>query len=344
MEPPKQSSPGTGSAEGSVTTLVGRLFNRVPAIRFWTEVRSIPPVSPILSRQLQESCTDMEHGVSRVCASFETMATRASETVRSAGQILSSGGDSGHSVDSAFRACSDEMHSLLERLERGSALTARAITRMEQVEKAVGRVGKVLDQLEQSAFSSRIVALNAKIEAVHLGEAGRGFEVVAEEVSGQADRCTNLTSEVAEILNELVNGARETANELRSLASADRDWVESAREEIRRVMGALEQTDRSLRASLTVASEQSEELATAIRDAQVTLQFQDRVNQRIQHVIESLNAMSAAISGSAGSTVAGAPAAAHSHRLASSYTMACEREAHFAGRSDAAREDDIELF
>ena len=306
-------------------------------------------VLPILSRQLRDTSRDIESAVSEVCKSFHGMASRARQAVRNASQMLALGDGGGSGVAPVIQGCRETMVTLLDRLERGGALSRGAIAKMELVEASVGRVARVLEEVEQAALANRIVALNARIEAVHLGDAGKGFEVVAEEISAQAERSTALTCDVRATLEWLIGTARDAVGELRELAAADRAWIESSRGEITQSLGALEHATQSLESSLSSAAAQSRELASEIDAALLHLQFQDRVNQRIQHVFESLETIHGAISGPEGPSTAtdSNDKGEAVTRLASTYTMQCERVVHQDDQpANAAPSDEaeVELF
>jgi methyl-accepting chemotaxis protein len=311
-------------------------------------LRSKTAVLPILTRQLRDTSRDVETAVSEVCRSFHGMASKAREAVRNASEMLAADDGSGGGISTVIQGCRQTMVTLLDRLERGGALSRGAIEKMELVQTSVGRIARVLEEVEQAALANRIVALNARIEAVHLGEAGKGFEVVAEEISAQAERSTALTCEVRSVLEGLMASAREAVTGLRELAAADRAWIDSSRTEISQSLSALEHATGSLTDSLVSASEQSRHLAGEIDAALLHLQFQDRVNQRIQHVTEALESMHTAISGGETSTAdsAARPDQAVS-TLAASYTMRCERDVHNGGDEAvpaAGEESDVELF
>ena len=53
-----------------------------------------------------------------------------------------------------------------------------AVARMEDVASAMEVIGSTTKEVDRIAFGIRILALNAKIESVHVGERGAGFAVV----------------------------------------------------------------------------------------------------------------------------------------------------------------------
>ncbi len=73
-------------------------------------------------------------------------------------------------------------------------------------------VSKISDDIGRVAKHTKIVALNAAIEAAKAGDKGRGFSVVAGEVGRMAVQTMNLTEEISEF-NEKVMGELETLRE-----------------------------------------------------------------------------------------------------------------------------------
>ncbi len=97
-----------------------------------------------------------------------------------------------------------------------AAVTAMRHTR-GQVEAIAGHIGVLNERLQQIgditnavgelASQSKMLALNASIEAAKAGDAGRGFAVVAEEVRDMAEQSRQATTQVQNILAEIRNAA-----------------------------------------------------------------------------------------------------------------------------------------
>jgi methyl-accepting chemotaxis protein len=264
------------------------------------------PVLAVLRRQLGETASDVEQAVGSVCESFAGVAQRARETVARAGRLLAGG--SGEGAGNAPQADAANMETLvstsratiehlLQRMERGSELSLEAVRRMEELETSIRMVTRAIGEIDAIAFRNKILALNAKIEAVHVGEMGAGFGVVADEISHQARRSNELTEEIASVVSKLRASVEGTADSLRQFATEDRERIAASRDEVRATLDALETVHWQMRASLADTAERSDQLASDISRSIVALQFQDRTNQRIGHVVEALESMELAISG-----------------------------------------------
>ncbi len=85
---------------------------------------------------------------------------------------------------------------------------------MEEIDQATNDIVEAIAIIDQIAFQTNILSLNAAVEAATAGEAGKGFAVVAQEVRNLASR----SAEAANEIKNLVNYAQEKTTEGRSTA------------------------------------------------------------------------------------------------------------------------------
>jgi methyl-accepting chemotaxis protein len=284
-----------------------------------------------LENQIRETVLDIEQAVVEVGAGFEGMATRARESVDDASQLL--GAEKGSGVEALLSASRRTLDQLLQQIGRGGDISAVVARRMHELKASAGGIVKSLGEIENIAFSSKLVALNAKIEAAHLGERGSAFGVVANEISSQAKRSEEIAERVISDMQRMRNTVDASSSDLDEMGRLSVDTLEASRKEVEGALDGLTLTHQAMQNSLQKAVARAEQLAGEIARSVMAFQFQDRVSQRLGHVADCLAGIRVTIGAPLEFLKAETPALGERRRLLveadvkTQYTMHAERAA-----------------
>ncbi|RXI44867.1 chemotaxis protein [Malaciobacter mytili] len=97
----------------------------------------------------------------------------------------------------------------------GEKLAKQTSLSMDNINEKVEAINEAITIIDQIAFQTNILSLNAAVEAATAGEAGKGFAVVAQEVRNLAFRSTQAAKEIKHLVEE----ATTKANKGKSVAS-----------------------------------------------------------------------------------------------------------------------------
>ena len=84
----------------------------------------------------------------------------------------------------------------------GQVLAKQTGSSMEEIHKKVAAITEAINIIDQIAFQTNILSLNAAVEAATAGEAGRGFAVVAAEVRNLANRSADAAKEIKNLVED----------------------------------------------------------------------------------------------------------------------------------------------
>lgn len=80
---------------------------------------------------------------------------------------------------------------------------------MDEINIQVNAINEAISVIDQIAFQTNILSLNAAVEAATAGEAGKGFAVVAQEVRNLASRSAEAAREIKTIVSNATVKAKE---------------------------------------------------------------------------------------------------------------------------------------
>lgn len=93
--------------------------------------------------------------------------------------------------------------------EKGNRIANESLSAMGEIVNATEAINHAVDIIDNIAFQTNILSLNAAVEAATAGEAGKGFAVVAQEVRNLANR----SAEAAKQIQELAQTARDKSHD-----------------------------------------------------------------------------------------------------------------------------------
>jgi len=153
---------------------------------------------------LQRSSNELTQNVQTLSSNATSQAASLEETAASIDEIT------GNIQQTSVKA--QEMLNISnetkESAQTGKNLANDTVKAMDEINETVININEAISVIDQIAFQTNILSLNAAVEAATAGEAGKGFAVVAQEVRNLAAR----SAEAAKEIKDLVENATTRAN------------------------------------------------------------------------------------------------------------------------------------
>lgn len=219
------------------------------------------------SQNLAEAASEQAATLEQVTATLEEV---ASLSRTSAGEAA------------AARTLADENQHLTS---DGAVKMAELAQAMEAIREAAAATAKIVRTIDEVAFQTNILSINAAVEAAHAGEAGKGFAVVAEEVRSLATRAAGAARTTAELIDQSVERTKQGT---------------AITDEVSQQLQAIASVGQTLQARVNVISDAAQQQEAALDQLNLASQQLNQMTQNVAATAEEAAAAAAELSGQSG--------------------------------------------
>jgi len=224
--------------------------------------KEISNMNNIITQMLIASQNDgitLEKSSKELSANVSTLSTNATNQAASLEEVAASITEVTENINNTSQKAQNMFNlssTTKESSSKGKDLASKTVNAMDDINDKVQTINESIIVIDQIAFQTNILSLNAAVEAATAGEAGKGFAVVAQEVRNLAAR----SAEAASDIKQLVESATIQTQEGKTISSNMINGFEELEEKINETnqmindvaYAAKEQTEVMLHISDTI--------------------------------------------------------------------------------------------
>lgn len=203
------------------------------------------------SQVLAQGAAEQASSVEELSAALAEVANEVKENADRAGQASQYAGETS------------------EEVLRGNEKMNQMITAMGVISDSSSEIGKIIKTIQDIAFQTNILSLNAAVEAARAGNAGRGFAVVADEVRNLANKSAAAAEDTTRLIENSVR-AVQNGTKIANETAVSLDGIVKKTQQTNHLIGDISEACSSQAAAISQITTGIDQISVVVQSNSAT--------------------------------------------------------------------------
>ncbi len=163
------------------------------------------------AQQLAGSCVSQSQATQRIASNVEMLSVSVDQLTTDISQACSQVQATGQAAERS----TESIRRVVSEIESAAQAVLASEQKMQELNQRTQQIAGIVTTIKSIADQTNLLALNAAIEAARAGESGRGFAVVADEVRQLAQRTSDSTQSIEQLVVGVYQATRDISESIR---------------------------------------------------------------------------------------------------------------------------------
>ena len=242
-------------------------------------------------RNITIIASQVNNGANQVSSGAQSLSQGTMQQRDSIDRLVSNVADITEQIKSSAVRCNNAS----DLVDRAAGYASEADTKMEQlvaatknIDRSSAKIGSIIKTIEDIAFQTNILALNASVEAARAGEAGKGFSVVSGEVRELAAKSAEAVGNTSALIGRSIQDAK-TGTESTNLAISAMQVINECMQSIKTLMDEIALASVQQSEMIVSVDHRIKEVSKVIQENSAAAQESAAVSTELSNQAETLN-------------------------------------------------------